>query len=75
MATSTPKRISATPPLVPPVPKGRVRKPSAKVLETQQALKTRNSTLRLAQNDQLLAKLDGATLLPCHLLAATLRQA
>src|SRR4051812_13641342 len=52
MATSTPERISATPPLVPPAPQGRVRKPSAKVLETQQALKTRNSTLRSAQNGQ-----------------------
>ena len=52
MATSTPERISATPPLVPPAPKGRARKPSAKVLETQQALRTRNSTLRSTQSDQ-----------------------
>ena len=52
MATSTPERSSATPPLVPPAPKGRARKPSAKVLEAQQSLSTRNSTLRSAQNEQ-----------------------
>jgi hypothetical protein len=52
MATSTPDRSSAITPLdPPPAPKGRARKPSAKVLETHQALRKRNSTLRSAQNE------------------------
>jgi len=43
MAASTPERVSATPPLEPPAapPRGRTKKPSAKVQEAQQLLRTR----------------------------------
>ncbi|PVH91622.1 hypothetical protein DM02DRAFT_677987 [Periconia macrospinosa] len=47
MATSTPIRITSTPP--PAAPKGRTRKPSAKVLETQQALRTQTTATQLRQ--------------------------
>jgi hypothetical protein len=43
MAASTPKRVLATPPLEPlaaPL-RGRIKKPSAKVQEAQQLLRTR----------------------------------
>jgi hypothetical protein len=42
MAASTPERVSATPPLDPPAaPPRRTKKPSAKVQEAQQSLRTR----------------------------------
>ncbi|KAF2175306.1 hypothetical protein K469DRAFT_684000 [Zopfia rhizophila CBS 207.26] len=47
MATSTPNRIPSTPP--PAAPRARARKPSAKVLETQQALRTRTTAAQLRQ--------------------------
>src|SRR4051812_40769636 len=47
MSTSTPIRIASTPP--PAAPKGRTRKPSAKVLETQQALRTQTTATQLRQ--------------------------
>jgi len=51
MAASTPERVSATPPLDPPAaPPRRTKKPSAKVLETQQSLRTRSQ--RSAQFEQ-----------------------
>jgi len=52
MVTSTPERVSATPPLATPAapPRGRTRKPSAKVLEAQQSLKTRTIAPRSTQN-------------------------
>ena len=52
MATSTPERVSATPPLDPPAaPPRRTRKPSAKVQEAQQSLRTR-AAQRSAQFEQ-----------------------
>jgi len=52
MAASTPERVSATPPLDPPAaPPRRTRKPSAKVQEAQQSLRTR-AAQRLAQFEQ-----------------------
>ncbi|KAF2176777.1 hypothetical protein K469DRAFT_812479 [Zopfia rhizophila CBS 207.26] len=52
MAVSTPERIPSTPPPARPAapPKGRTRKPSAKVLEAQQSLGTRTTALRSAQS-------------------------
>lgn len=55
MAASTPRRVPTTPPSpAPPAapPKGRTRKPSAKVLETQQSLRTRTITRQSAQNKE-----------------------
>ena len=52
MAASTPERVSATPPLDPPAaPPRRTRKPSAKVQEAQQSLRTR-AAQRPAQFEQ-----------------------
>ncbi|KAF2726415.1 hypothetical protein EJ04DRAFT_557947 [Polyplosphaeria fusca] len=52
---STPRRVPTTPPS-PSQPvaasKSRIRKPSAKVLEAQQSLRTRTATRRLAQDDE-----------------------
>jgi len=46
MAASTPKRVSATPPLEPPAaPPRRTKKPSAKVQEAQQSLRTQSQIL------------------------------
>src|SRR6185369_16499555 len=51
MAPSTPERIPSTPPPAPPaLPKGRIRKPSARVLEAQQSLGTRTTTLRTTRS-------------------------
>ena len=47
MATSSPDPIPTTPPPAPP--KGRTRKASEKVLEAQQSLRTRTTTLRTVQ--------------------------
>ncbi|KAF2731543.1 hypothetical protein EJ04DRAFT_566732 [Polyplosphaeria fusca] len=52
---STPRRVPTTPPSPSqPVaaPKSRIRKPSAKVLEAQQSLRTRTATRRSAQDDE-----------------------
>jgi regulator of replication initiation timing len=51
MASSTPGRVSATPPLNLPDAPRRTRKPSTKVLEAQQALKRRTKALRLTQDE------------------------
>ena len=52
MAASTPERVAATPPLDPPAaPPRRARKPSAKVQEAQQSLRTR-AAQRPAQFEQ-----------------------
>ena len=52
MAISTPGRAPSTPPAQPePLQKGRLRKPSAKVLEAQQPPRTRTTTSRGARNE------------------------
>ena len=53
MAASTPERASATPPSTQPAApsKGRARKPSAKVLEAQQSLRTPSIAPRSIQNE------------------------
>jgi len=59
MAALTPKRVSATPPLDPPAaPLRRIRKPSAKVQEAQQSLRTRTAP-RSAQFEQQTAPQTG----------------
>src|SRR6266702_2846870 len=50
MPTSTPDRIPSTTP--PAAPKAHTRKPSAKVLEAQQSLRTRTVTRRSAQTKE-----------------------
>jgi hypothetical protein len=56
-ATPTPGRVSATPPQDPPNAPRRIRKPSTKVLQVQQALGTRTSarTLRSTQPEEELS--------------------
>lgn len=51
MAPSTLERIPSTTPSAPPaLPKGRIRKPSARVLEAQQSLGTRTTKLQTTRN-------------------------